>query len=160
MIFKSQQLDLIYSQSSLIYEIIPDAPRSNTDPLKPKFGPHVDAIVGSLQNLGTLSNQMEKISIQSFKFGLASADNNPSQTTYVHTVKMSQKGNQPPNKNKKNNNNSNEKKGEGNEDNKQNHNACTGNKDCKKVRFPCKLCKRNHLTQNFPLTKEDRSLLE
>ena len=35
-IFRAQQWDLIYGQSGLLYEIIPNAPRSNFDP---KFKP-------------------------------------------------------------------------------------------------------------------------
>jgi hypothetical protein len=45
-IFKSQQLDLIYAQSRMLYEILPNASRSNYDP-KQKLGPHVDGIIGS-----------------------------------------------------------------------------------------------------------------
>ena len=44
-IFRVQELDLIYAQSSLLYEIIPNAPRSSFDP-KVKPRPHVDGIVG------------------------------------------------------------------------------------------------------------------
>jgi hypothetical protein len=45
-IFKSQQLDLIYAQSGMLYEIIPDTPQSNYDP-RQNPGPHVDGIIGS-----------------------------------------------------------------------------------------------------------------
>ena len=45
-IFRVQEMDLIYAQSGLLYEIIPNAPRSNFDP-KFKTGPHADGIVGS-----------------------------------------------------------------------------------------------------------------
>ena len=45
-IFRAQELDLIYAQSRHLYEIIPNAPRSNFDP-KIKPGPHADGIVGS-----------------------------------------------------------------------------------------------------------------
>ena len=31
-IFRAQELDLIYAQSGILYEIIPNAPRSNFDP--------------------------------------------------------------------------------------------------------------------------------
>jgi len=47
-IVKAQQLNLIYSQSGILYEIIPDAPRYNTDSLKSKFRPHADVILGSV----------------------------------------------------------------------------------------------------------------
>ena len=45
-IFSAQQLDLIYAQSGLLYEIIPNSPRSNFDP-EFKTRPHVNGIVGS-----------------------------------------------------------------------------------------------------------------
>ena len=46
-IFRAQELDLIYGQSGLLYEIISNAPRSNFDPkIKPK--PHADGIVCSI----------------------------------------------------------------------------------------------------------------
>ena len=44
-IFTAQELDLIYAQSSLLYEIIPNTPHSSFDP-KVKPGPHADGIVG------------------------------------------------------------------------------------------------------------------
>ena len=44
-IFRVQELDLIYAQSSLLYEIIPNALHSSFDP-KLKPGPHDDGIVG------------------------------------------------------------------------------------------------------------------
>ena len=44
-IFRAQELDLIYAQSGLLYEIIPNAPCSSFDP-KVKPGPHADGIVG------------------------------------------------------------------------------------------------------------------
>ena len=43
-IFRAQELDLIYAQSSLLYEIIPNASRSSFDP-KVKPRPHADGIV-------------------------------------------------------------------------------------------------------------------
>ena len=44
-IFRAQELDLIYAQSVLLYEIIPNALRSSFDP-KIKPGTHADGIVG------------------------------------------------------------------------------------------------------------------
>ena len=44
-IFRAQELDLIYAQSGLLYEIIPNTPCSSFDP-KVKPGPHADGIVG------------------------------------------------------------------------------------------------------------------
>ena len=44
-IFRVQELDLIYGQSDLLYEIIPNAQCSSFDP-KINPGPHADGIVG------------------------------------------------------------------------------------------------------------------
>jgi hypothetical protein len=43
-IFKNQQLDIIYAQSGMLYEILPDALRSNYDPRK-NPEPHADGIM-------------------------------------------------------------------------------------------------------------------
>ena len=46
-IFRAQELDLIYAQSGLLYEIIPNAPHSSFD-AKVKPGAHVDGILGCI----------------------------------------------------------------------------------------------------------------
>jgi hypothetical protein len=48
-IMRAQQFELIYSQSSLLYNILPDAPRSILDKTRKRVGPHADGIVGSTQ---------------------------------------------------------------------------------------------------------------
>jgi hypothetical protein len=62
-IMRAQQLELIYSQSGLLYEVFPDVPRSILDKARHKFGPHVDGIVGSAQANPTdqLSNQLQQL---------------------------------------------------------------------------------------------------
>ena len=49
-ILRAQQLDLIYSQSAILYEIIPDALRPTHDAENPKPRPHVDGMVGSINS--------------------------------------------------------------------------------------------------------------
>ena len=49
-ILRDQQLYLIYSQSWILYEIIPDAPRPTHSVKKPKPGPHADGVVGSVKS--------------------------------------------------------------------------------------------------------------
>ena len=41
-------MDLIYSQSGILYEIIPKAPRPSHEAEKPKPRPHADGVVGSV----------------------------------------------------------------------------------------------------------------
>ena len=63
-IFRAQELDLIYAQSGLLYEIIPNALRSSFDP-KVKPGPHVDGIVGcvSAKPMDLVTKQVIQLSI-------------------------------------------------------------------------------------------------
>jgi hypothetical protein len=41
-IMRAQQLELIYSQSGLLYKVFPDAPRSILDKTRQRSGPHAD----------------------------------------------------------------------------------------------------------------------
>ena len=55
---------MIYAQSGLLYEIIPNAPRSSFDP-KVKLGPHADGIVGcaSAKPVDSVAKQVSQLSI-------------------------------------------------------------------------------------------------
>ena len=48
-IMRLQQLERIYFQSGLLYEIFPDVPQSILDKDRHKSRPHADGIVGSSQ---------------------------------------------------------------------------------------------------------------
>jgi hypothetical protein len=86
---RAQQFELIYSQSSLLYNILPDVPRSILDKTRQRVGPHADGIVGSAQTKPTeqLTNQLQQLSIQhtaaSQTTTLAAP---PTQTSKVHIV--------------------------------------------------------------------------
>ena len=41
---------MVYSQSGILYDLIPQAPRLRTDPVKPPAEVLVDGIVGSIQS--------------------------------------------------------------------------------------------------------------
>jgi hypothetical protein len=63
-IFKSQQLDLIYAQSGMLYKILPDTPRSNYDP-RQNPGPHADGIIGSanVKSIDLVTSQLKELSL-------------------------------------------------------------------------------------------------
>jgi hypothetical protein len=88
-IMRAQQFELIYSQSGLLYNILPDAPRSILDKTRQRVGPHADGIVGSAQTKPAeqLTKQLQQLSIQhtaaSQTTALAAP---PTQTSEVHTV--------------------------------------------------------------------------
>jgi hypothetical protein len=88
-IMRAQQLELIYSQSGMLYEILPDAPWSTFDKTKLKFGPHADGIVGSTQSNPTdqLSNQLQQLSLQQTVASQTSSLTSPTtQMLEVHSV--------------------------------------------------------------------------
>jgi hypothetical protein len=104
-IMRAQQLELIYSQSGLLYEVFPDAPQYILDKAKHKSGPHADGIVGSTQAKPTdqLSNQLQQFSIQQKMTNQTpSSVAPPTQTSYVHNVQLTNpKANQQPEGKKK-----------------------------------------------------------
>ena len=61
-------MDLIYSQSGILYEIIPDAPRPTHSVEKPKHGPHADGVVGLVKSptIEYLEKQLHELSIKQF----------------------------------------------------------------------------------------------
>jgi hypothetical protein len=160
-IFKAQQLDLIYAQSGMLYEILPYAPRSNYDPRK-KVEPHADGIVDSanVKSTKSVTIHLKELSLnQSIGGPPSSVSSNSTQSRDVHFVQSltSLNGNHQTGGNKKkgrNNNhnggkNNNKPKDNGNNE-KTNNNAGEGKKERWKVNFPCKLCIGNHLTHLFP----------
>ena len=95
-IFRAQMLDFIYAQSGLLYEIIPNAPRSNFDP-KVKPGPHADGIVGctSTKPTDSIVKQVSQLSINQSSSGQATASSKPTQSENVLSMQTSNpKGNQ------------------------------------------------------------------
>jgi hypothetical protein len=86
-IFKSQQLDIIYAQSGILYEIIPDAPWSNKDP-RQNHGPHADGTIGSANSKSTdhVTNHMKKLSLNQFATGWAMASSLLAKSSAVHSL--------------------------------------------------------------------------
>jgi hypothetical protein len=88
---RGQQIELLYSQSGLLYEIFPDAPHSILDKTRQRAGPHVVGIVGSAKTnpVEQLMKQLQQLSIQhttvSQNIVLATP---PTQTLDVHKVQL------------------------------------------------------------------------
>ena len=62
-ILRPQQLDLIYAQSRILYEIIPEEPRYTNDLEKPKLKPHDDGVAGSVRTptVKSLAKQLHEL---------------------------------------------------------------------------------------------------
>jgi hypothetical protein len=163
-ILKAQQLNLIYDQSGMLYEIIPDTPRLNYDPRqKPKL--HADGIIGSAndKSIDLVTNQLKGLSLNHLVAGQASASSStPTQLVDVHSVQSSTNpnGNQQLGGNRRKGRGNNQKGGKNNNkakddtnNDRSNNNSCEGKKEKRNVNFLCKLCKYDHLTHLFPKSR-------
>jgi hypothetical protein len=154
----------------MLYEILPDARRSNYDP-RQNLRPHADGIVGfaNVKYADSVTSHLKELSINQSVGGPASSvSSNPTQSVDVHFVQSSTNpnGNQQPRENKKKEHNNNRKGGKNNnkpKDNsnneKSNNNVGEGKKERWKVLFPCKFCTDDHLTHLCPKLLEATRLL-
>jgi hypothetical protein len=169
-IFKSQQLDLIYAQSGMIYEILLDALSSKYDP-RQKLEPHVDGIVGfaNVKYADSVTSHLKELSLnQSVGGPNYSVSSTPTQSTDVHSMQSSTNpnGNQKLEGNKKKGRGNNHRGGKNNskpKDNgnneRSNNNVGEGKKERTKVKFPYKLCTNDHLTHLCPKLVEAARIL-
>jgi hypothetical protein len=150
-IMRAQQFELIYSQSGLLYNILPDAPRSILDKTRQRAGPHADGIVGSAQTKPAeqLTKQLQQLSIQHSAASQTTVSAAPpTQTSEVHSVQTTNpKANQQPEGKKKQ-----RKKSKG--DKKPNDKAGEGTTEKRKARYPCNLCAEDHPTHLCPRLAE------
>ena len=94
-------MDLIYSQSGILYEIIPEELRPTHDVDKPKPRPHADGVVGSVNSptVESLTKQLHQLSVKQSAAEAAKATPSPqSENVFAQT---SSKGNQQPGEKKK-----------------------------------------------------------
>ena len=78
-ILRAQQLDLIYSQSGILYEIIPKAPRPTHDAENPKPRPHDDGVVKYINSptVESLAKQLHQLSVNHSTMEAAKAAPSP-----------------------------------------------------------------------------------
>lgn len=122
------------------------------DLAKPKLGPHVEGVLGSINsNTTILLNQLQQFSLQSAYVTHTTLSMSPPQTLVVNVVKsLNPKGNQQYDGKNKGCGKKKDKGGKGNV-NKPNEYTSEGKKEFRnKVKFPCKLCSHDHLTHLFP----------
>ena len=106
----------------------------------------------------SIAKQVSQFSINKSTSGQATASSQPGQTVNVLSVQSSdQKGNQQPGWNRKkgkNNRKGGNKNENSNSNNKNDRNPGRDKQAKRKVKFPCKLCKDDHLTYLFPRIDE------
>ena len=62
---RAQHLDLIYSQSDTLYDIIPNAPRPSNDIPQTTPGPHADGVIGSVSttSVSQVAGQLDQLAL-------------------------------------------------------------------------------------------------
>ena len=90
---RAQHLDLIYSQSRTLYDIIPQAPRPSNDKPRTAPGPHVDSMIGyvSTTSISQVVGQLGQLAITEKPTSTTSAtsSNDLAQSTDVNMVQIS-----------------------------------------------------------------------
>ena len=90
---RAQHLDLIYSQSDTLYDIIPQAPRPLNDKPRTAPWPHADGMIGSIfaSTVSQVARKLGQLAITDNPALTTSAtnSNNPTQATDINMVQTS-----------------------------------------------------------------------
>jgi hypothetical protein len=153
-IAQAQYLDLVYSQSSTLYELIQNVTRATTDPSKPSSTSHVDGVIGSVktqassQLTGTTNQSALASTPSSTSLSSTSPQDQVSEVNAVQYSPSQQYGGKKKTKNKtKKNNNKKQPKA-------QSPPPSTKNKPQRKPKFLCLICGDDHYTRYCPYHDE------
>ena len=136
-ISRTQYLDLVYSQFETLYDLIPQAPRPNTDSTKPPTETPVDGVVDSIQpSLVANPTKQHSTSTTTLSTPTVSTEVNAIQSTQTPSNKKKGKG-----KNKKPRNQQENPKDIAREND---------NKGKRKAKYPYLFCGGYHFTKYFP----------
>jgi hypothetical protein len=149
-IARAQYLDLVYSQSGTLYELIPNATRPNNDPSKPSTASHADGVIGSVktqsttQSTGTIQRPAPTTAPSSTTPSSTPTQTQVSDVNAVQSTPSQQPGGKKKarNKTKKNNNNEQPKT--------QPQTPAAGKQPQRKPKFPCLICGDDHYTRDCP----------
>jgi hypothetical protein len=126
-IARAQYLDLVYSQSGTLYDLLPNATRANTDPSKPSSSSHADGVISFVKT--------QSIS-QSTTPSSTSPQTHISEVNAVQSAPSQQPGDKKKTKNKSKYNNEQPK----------NQTPTIEKKTQRKLKFLCIICGDDHYT--------------
>ena len=146
-ISRSLYLELVYSQSGTLYDLIPQAPRPSIDPAKPLAETHVDGIVGSIQSSSAMKPTKQPQTT-------TPTPSTPKVSTEVNSIQSTQTlGN-----NKKKGKNRNKKPG--NQQETPRPTNSDNDKGKRKEKYPCLLCGGDHFSKECPCRDEISQFLK
>jgi hypothetical protein len=159
-IARAQYLDLVYSQSDTLYELISNATRATNDPSKPSTTSHADGVIGSIktesttQPTGTIQWPASSASPSSTAPSSTPPQTQVSDVNAVQSTPSQQLGDKKKarNKPKKNNNNEQPKT--------QPQTPIAGKQPQQKLKFPCLICGDDHYTRDCPHRDEVAKLFK
>ena len=146
-ISRAQYLDLVYSQSRTLYDLIPQAPLLSTDPAKPPVEVRLYGIVGSIQSLSAAKPAKQPQTATP----TPSTPKVSAKVNYIQSTQTS--GN-----NKKKGKNKN-KKPRNQQENPRPTNS-DNDKGKRKEKYPCMLCGGDHFTKECPRWDEISQFLK
>ena len=100
-ISRAQYIDLVYSQSDTLYDLIPHAPRPTYDPSKPPQD-HSDGIIGSVKSTPEKPSSGQTSTSNSTTKTSAKTTSTPTKNFNINVVQIAQRNNTSPSKGKKN----------------------------------------------------------
>jgi hypothetical protein len=153
-ITRAQYLDLVYSQSGTLYELIPNATHPNNDPSKPSTASHADGVIGSVktqsttQSTGTIQRPASVTAPSSTAPSSTPTQTQVSDVNAVQSTPSKQPGGKKKarNKTKKNNNNEQPKT--------QPQTPAAGKQPQRQPKFPCLIYGDDHYTRDCPHREE------
>jgi hypothetical protein len=153
-IARTQYLDLVYSQSGTLYELIPNATHAMNDPSKPSTALHADGVIGSVktqsttQSTGTIQRPTSTTTPSSTAPSSTPPQTQVSDVNAVQSTPSQQLWGKKKarNKPKKNNNNEQPKT--------QPQTPAARKQPQRKPKFPCLICGDDHYTRDYPHRNE------
>jgi len=144
---RAQHLDLIYSQSGTLYDIIPNAPQPSNDQPRTTLGPHANGMIGSIfaTSVIQVARQLSQLALIDKHVASSSAITSsvPVPSTDVKMVQTSK-----PSRCKNENQRWKESSGEQEEATPKETPSGKNKKGKKKLKFPCLACKEDHFTKD------------
>jgi hypothetical protein len=153
----AQYLDLVYSQTGTLYDLLPELPRSGTSSTSttPTTSHPSDGVIGTAQaHSHFFSSTTPKSTSSNFQ-------NSPSPATPTgKTSEVNAIQSTPTDKNKSKNGRGKNKEGKNNNQPEQTKTPPVEDRDKHKPRYPCLICGDDHYTKDFPRCAEVTKFLQ
>jgi hypothetical protein len=156
-ISRAQYLDLVYSQTGTLYDLLPDLPRpgTSTTSTAPAASHAADGVIGSTHS------HSHSVSTTTPKSNSSNVESAPSpappagKTSEVNVVQSTPTGKTKSRKGRGKN-----KEGKNNNPNEQTKSPPVDDQDKRKPRYPCLICGDDHYTKDCPRRAEVNKFLQ